>query len=60
MAVYKANIQYNGSLEKLNSTIVVREGFKNKEMIGYIWSPTASMRTLKHFLEADSKHKVRV
>ena len=26
-------------------------------MVGYTWSPTASMRTLKYFLEDASKYK---
>ena len=29
-------------------------------MVGDTWSPTASMRTLKYFLEDVSKHKARV
>ena len=29
-------------------------------MVGDTWSPTASMRTLKYFLEDTEKHKARV
>ena len=29
-------------------------------MVGDTWSPTASMRTMKYFLEDSVKHKVRV
>ena len=29
-------------------------------MIGYTWSPTASMRTFKYFIEEAAKHKARV
>ena len=32
---------------------------QNKDLIGYTWSPTASMRTLKYFLEDYFKHKAR-
>ena len=34
MDVYKANIQYYGSLDKLMLRIVVRGDFQNKDMIG--------------------------
>ena len=40
--------------------IVVREDFKNKEIIGYTWDLTASTRNLKYFLEDASKHKARL
>ena len=53
MDVYKAKIQSDGSLYKLNLRIVVRGDLQNKEMVGDTWSPTASMRNLKYFL-ADS------
>ena len=33
---------------------------QNKEIVGYIWSPTASMSNLKYFLKDDVKHKARV
>ena len=55
--VYKANVQFDGSLEKLKLRIVVRGDLNNKEMIVDIWDPTASIRTLKYFLADDSKHK---
>ena len=58
--VYKANIKHYGSLEKLNLMIVVIRDLQNKEIIGYTWYPTASMRTLKYFLEYASKNKSRV
>ena len=60
MDVYKAKIQSDGSLDKLKIRIVVGGDFQNKEMIGYNWSPTASMRTLKYFLSDAAKHKSRV
>ena len=60
MDVYKAKIQYDGSLDKPKLRIVVRGDLKNKEMIGDTWSPTASMRTLKYFLADAAKHKSRV
>ena len=41
MDVYKAKIQYDGSLEKLNLRVVVRGELKNREVIGYTWYPTA-------------------
>ena len=47
MDVYKAKIQYDGSLDKLKLRIVVRGYLKNKELVGDTWSPTACMRTLK-------------
>ena len=60
MDVYKTKIQSDGSLDKLNLRIVVRGYLQNKEMIGDTWSPTASMRTLKYFLEDAAKHKAGV
>ena len=60
MYVYKASIQSDGSLDKLNFGIVVRGDLQNEEMIEYTWSPTAPMRILKYFLEDYSKHKARV
>ena len=59
MDVYKAKNQSDGSLDKLKLRIVVRGYFQNKEMVGYTWSPTASMRTLKYFLADAAKHKAR-
>ena len=60
MDVYKSKIQYDGSIDKLNLIIVVRVDLQNKKMVGDNWSPTASMRTLKYFLEDAAKHKARV
>ena len=37
MDVYKANIQSNGSLDKLKLIIVVIEDLQNKEMVGDTW-----------------------
>ena len=45
---------------KLKLRIVVRGYLQNKEMVGDTWSPTASTRTLKYFLEDSPKHKARV
>ena len=60
MDVYKENIQYDGSLDKLKLRIVVKGDLQNKEMVGDTWSPTASMRTLKYILADAAKHKARV
>ena len=50
----------DGSIDKLKLRIVVRGDLQNKEIVGYTWSPTASMRTLKYFLSDETKHKARV
>ena len=50
MYVYKAKIKYDGSIDKLSFRIVVRGYVQNMNMIGYTWSPTASMSNLKCFL----------
>ena len=60
MDVTKEKIQPDGSLDKLKLRIVVRVDLQNKEMVGYTWSPTAFMRTLKYFLADAAKHKARV
>ena len=60
MGVYKAKIQYDGSLDKLKLRIVVRGDLQNKELVGYTWSPTASMRTLEYLLMDAVKHKAIV
>ena len=60
MDVYKAKIQYDGSLDKLKLRIVVRGDLQNKELVGDTWSPTSSMRTLKYFLSDATKHKATV
>ena len=43
--VYKAKIQYDGSLDKLRLRILVREDLHNKELVGDTQSSIASMRT---------------
>ena len=58
MDVYKANIQYDGSLEKLKLRIVVRGDLQNKETVGNTWLPKAYTRTLKYFLAYAAKYKV--
>ena len=60
MDVYKAKIQSDGSLDKLKLRIVVRGDLQNKELVGYTWSSTASMMTLKYFLADAGNHKTRV
>ena len=60
MDVYKAKIQSDGSLDKLKLRILVGGDLQNKEMIGYTWSPTASMRNLKYFLADSAEYKARV
>ena len=59
MDVYKAKIQYDGSLDMLKLIIVVRRDMQNKELVGDTWSPTASMRTLKYLLADATKNKAR-
>ena len=56
----QGKIQSDRSLDKLKLIIVFRGDFHNKEIIGYIWSPTASLITLMCFLEDCPKHKSRV
>ena len=58
--VYKSKIQSDESLDKLHLRIAVRGDPQNKELVGYTWSPTAYMRTLKYFLADTTKHKARV
>ena len=60
MDMYKAKIQSDGSLDKIKLRIVVRGDLHNKELVGYTWSPIASMRTLKYFLADATKYKARV
>ena len=59
MDVYKAKIQSDGSLDKLKLRIVVRGDLKNKEFVGYTWSPIAFMRNLKYLLAYVTKHEAR-
>ena len=58
--VYKAKMQSDGNLDKLNSRTVVRGDFQNKGMVGDTSSLTSSMRTLKFLLADTSNHKSRV
>ena len=60
MYVYKANIQSDGSLDKLKLRIIVRGDLQYKESVGDTWSPKASMRTFKYFLADAAKHKAIV
>ena len=60
MDVYKAKIQSDGIIDKLKLRILVRGNIQNKYLIGYTWSPTAYMRTLKYCLKDYVKHKERV
>ena len=57
MDVYKAKIHSDGSLDQLTLRIVVRVYLQNKDLIGDTCYPTASMLTLKYFLEYASQHK---
>ena len=59
MDVYKAKMQYYGSLDKLKFRIIFRGDLQNKELVGDTCSPTASMRTLKYLLADAAKHKAR-
>ena len=60
MDVYKAKIQSDGSLDKLELRTVVRGDMQNKEMVGDTWSPISSMRTLEYVLADAAKYKARV
>ena len=60
MDVYKAKNQSDGSLDKLKLRMVHIGGMKNKELVGDMWSPTSSLRTLKYLFADSSKHKSRV
>ena len=60
MDVYKVKIQSDGILDKLRLRIVVGGDIKKRELVRDTWSPTASMRTLKYFLEDAIKNKARV
>ena len=59
MDVYKAKIQYGGSLDRLILIIMVGGDLQHKKIIGDTWFPTASTRTLKYFLSYYLKHKAR-
>ena len=60
MDVCKANIRYDGSLDKMRLRIVVRRDLQNKELFGYTWSIIASMRTLKYLFADAVNHKARI
>ena len=60
MDVYKANIQSDGTIDKLKLRIVVIGDFQNKDVMGDTWSPTASLRTVKYFLADAARHKARI
>ena len=60
MDVYKAKIQYDGSLNKLKFRIVVRGDLHNKGLVGDTWSSTATKRNLKYFMADAAKHKATV
>ena len=47
MDVYKAKIQYGGSIEKPKLRIVVKGDMQNMELVRDTWSPTSHMKTLK-------------
>ena len=60
MDFYKTKIKSDESLDKLKLKIVVGGDLHHKELVGDNWSPTASMSTLKYFLEDLVKNKARV
>ena len=60
MDVYKAKIQYDGSIEKLKLIIVVGGDLQNKYLIVDICSPTSSMKTLNWLLVDAVNQKARV
>ena len=60
MDVYKAKIQYYGSLNKLKLVIIVSGYMENKELVGDNWSPIASMRNLTYFLADATKDEAIV
>ena len=47
MDIYKAKIQSDGSIDRPKLIIVVRGDIQNKELVGYTWTKTSSMSTLK-------------
>ena len=57
MDLYKAKIQSDGSLDKLNLRLLVRGDLQNKDLIGNNWSSTAFMRNLKYLLAYSVNHK---
>jgi len=57
--IFKVKINNEGSLDKLTTRIVVR-GDLQSGVVEDKWSPTASFRFLKMFLEHASRLKARV
>ena len=60
MDVYKAKIQSDRIIDKLNFRIVFRGDFHHNKIIEDTWYPTASMRNLKYLLTYSANHKSRV
>ena len=60
MDVYKAKINYDGSLKQLKLGVMIRGDLQNKELVGDTWSPTDFMRTLRYLLVDAVKHNKRV
>ena len=60
MDVYKEKMKSDGSLDNLKLRILVRGDLHNKELVGDLLSPTASIKNLKYFLADATKHKARV
>ena len=58
--LYKENIQYYLSIDKLKLTIIVRGDLQNKEIIGDTWYPKVTIITLNYLLLNDYKHKEKV
>ena len=60
MDVYKANILFDGSIDRLKLRILVKGDLQNKENIGDTWSPTASMSNMSYLLADASNYKLIV
>ena len=60
MDLYKAKIQSDGILDKLNLRILVREDLQNKEIFRDAWDQISSTITLNYFFVDFPKHKARV
>ena len=60
MDVYREKIQHEVILNKFKWIIVVIGDMQNKDLIGYTWLPTSSVRTLKYFLVDHVKQNARV
>ena len=57
MDVYMAKNKYDGNLYKLK--FFVRGDLHNRDLVGYTWSQTASISTLKYLLSDATKYKTR-